>query len=57
MQVWTLSRAVGVHSYFLQCIISLFVEFWLAVNMWSNERVLIVIEDLQRVRVFEMCIV
>jgi hypothetical protein len=25
--------------------------------MWSNEIVLIVIEDLQRVRVFEMCIV
>jgi len=46
LQVWTCSCTLSIHSYFLQCVIRLFAEFW-AVNMRPNERFLLFIEDWQ----------
>jgi hypothetical protein len=52
-QVWTLFRTLGVQFYFLQFIITLFVEFWRLTCGRTKEFLLL----LQRMRVFEICIV
>jgi len=46
LQVWTRSLTVRAHSYFLQCVTSLFVAFE-AVNTSSKERVFNFTEDVQ----------